>query len=346
MKIPLRLQGWGNWALKFFCMYNYSTYRHARQLRKNVEINREEYRYKPKKSMAVYYAVLFRLAGLERQSGNVYYCSRDICTDDNYKLKSISACRTRLCPMCSWRLSLKTYKVIRRITSEIAERHSKDFVFITLALRNCTAQELDSTISNLLQSFRRLYLLADMRAAFDGMVRTLEVTYNAAADTYHPHLHVIAHCQDGYYTREAGIYMAQPHLLDLWQQCLRVDYLPTAHIQVLRGRTDAELAKSIAEVSKYCVKGTDFTAAGLTQQEQASVLGVLYHALHGRRLLSYQGLFRKIKRELLLDETDYTDITDEDITAAERVFKWVYSKQEYWELIGDDAAGEIQDGAD
>lgn len=321
-------------------MYNYSTYQNVRQLRKNVEINRDAYGYRPKKSMAVYYAVLFRLAGLERQSNSVYYCSRDICTNDAYKVKTISSCRTRLCPMCSWRLSLKTYKVVRQITTAIAGRYGNDFVFITLALRNCSAEQLDATIDNLLQAYRRLYMLADLRAAFDGMMRTMEVTYNADADTYHPHLHIIAHCRSGYYTHAAGIYITQTRLLDLWQQCLRVDYAPTAHIQVLRGRTDAELAKSIAEVSKYCVKGTDFTAVGLLQSEQAAVLGVLYRALHGRRLTSYQGLYRSIKRELALDETDYTDISESDISAAEHVFTWVYNRRTYWELIGD-GCGEV-----
>ena len=57
-------------------------------------------------------------------------------SDGSKKLNSMNSCHVRLCPICSWRRSLKTYANIRKVTEYLHEKEQRQFVFVTLTVES------------------------------------------------------------------------------------------------------------------------------------------------------------------------------------------------------------------
>lgn len=295
----------------------------------NKDVNSEEYSFKPKKLDNLKVARLFLKADMKKQSRNIYYCSNDLVTDSNLKVKTISSCRTRLCPYCSWRKSVKTYSVVKKICQYLQGNIKGDYVFVTLTIKNVQSDELSSCIDSLLQAWHKFYRTKRISSSFDGSLRVLEITYNEQKNTYHPHLHVLFHTVNDYFSNQ---YITQRELVELWRDSLKVNYYPICHIEGFRSNNADELSKSIAEVSKYTVKYTDILNMKKNDAEKAEILKNLFLNLQGRRLLSFTGVLKKAKKYLELDEEDYTGVIDDDVNEIERQFKWVYTKQNYYEI--------------
>ena len=91
----------------------------------------------------------------------------------------------------------------------------------------------------------------------------------------------------------------------LWQECLRVDYLPQIDIRACKGSD----SKAVAECSKYATKASDyliFDDWDLTVE----TVRTLDKALANRRLINYSGLFRDVKRILALDDVEDGDLVN------------------------------------
>ena len=68
--------------------------------------------------------------------------------DQSLKLNQANFCKVRLCPMCSWRRSLKIYGQVSKVMNEVSKNNNYDYIFLTLTTRNCKANELSQTIDN------------------------------------------------------------------------------------------------------------------------------------------------------------------------------------------------------
>jgi plasmid rolling circle replication initiator protein Rep len=259
------------------------------------------------------------------------------CPRDGTKhLLQASFCRQRLCPMCIWRRSMKLTAEVSAVLHLAAERWpERPFVMLTLTQRNVSGESLAAEVSRILDGWSKLRRRGEFKEVA-GWLRTLEVTYNAQASTWHPHLHVLLQVTPSYFTGRG--YVSHARWVALWRAVMGLGYDPSVEVHRVRQRASrGALGAAAAEVGKYAVKDTDLT--GTTPQEASERLLVLDGALAGRRLVAWGGELRKLAGELEAGEdADLARITGEDhgptcpvcgSDLAEVVYGWSQLRQTY-----------------
>ena len=232
--------------------------------------------------------------------------------DGSRKLHTMNSCRVRLCPLCTWRRSLKTYANNKRIVDFIHSDQKKyAYCLLTLTMKNCKADELCKNVDRILYAFKLFAKSKPFLKVVKGWYRGLEITHNVdylskSYDTYHPHLHVILCVQPSYFNSRN--YMSQQAWTDLWKRCLQVDYTPVVDVRKIKNVQDS---KAVAEVSKYPVKDSEviiFDDWDLT----VSAVSALDKALANRRLIAYGGIFKDAKKSLMLEDEDTGNLVNID----------------------------------
>lgn len=221
-------------------------------------------------------------------------------------LQRANFCRIRLCPVCQWRRSLKTYGQMRQILAALDGQYK--YILLTLTMRNCTRDQLQHSITYLLDAWRHFIGYKRIDEICEGWYRALEVTHNLDTgslwfDTFHPHLHVIIAVQKSYFTSRK--YTTHAEFVRLWKMALHADYDPDVDVCRVKG-TDCA---AIAEVAKYSVKSSDviyYDDWDLTVE----TVRALDRALNGRRMIAMGGVIREMHRSLHLDDSDDGDLVD------------------------------------
>ena len=218
-------------------------------------------------------------------------------------LQAAYFCHVRLCPMCNWRRSLKIFHEVSRVMDE-AQRRRPNLkpLFLTLTVRNCGADELDGTIKHMMESWRKLVNHRSFMGITEGWLRVLEVSYNEAEDTYHPHFHVILMVDKSYGTSK-GKYIDIHEWVRLWRVSARLDYDPICDIRKVKGH---KIQKAVAEVAKYTVKSANY----LHQDDDTTdkIVKTLTDALYRKRLIAYGGILKVIAKELGAEKPDEGDL--------------------------------------
>jgi plasmid rolling circle replication initiator protein Rep len=228
---------------------------------------------------------------------------------DGATLTEANFCKDRLCAMCTWRRTLKIFGQVSRVMDVLEKDYQ--FIFLTLTVRNCSADELKDKIAELERGFSLFRRLRQIGRSFQGYFKALEITRHPDYPKeieYHPHLHCIIAVSPDYFTTKD--YLTHAKLRELWQQALGVDYAPIVNIKKVKPAEtedgDVSLGKAVAEVAKYSVKSDDYLSGTYSQIRQGIV--TLLDALTGKRLCSFGGIFKKVARLLELD-----DMTDGDL---------------------------------
>lgn len=221
--------------------------------------------------------------------------------DGKLKLAHANFCRVRLCPVCQWRRSLKTYGQMKKVLAALDGQYA--YVFLTLTMKNCTAAQLQHSITYILEAWRHFIGYKRVEDLMEGYFRALEVTHNLNADTYHPHLHVIIAVQKSYFTSRK--YTSQAELTRLWRAALHADYDPVIDVRRVKGSD----TRAIAEAAKYSVKASDIICYD-DWQLTVDTVRTLDRALDGRRLVAMGGCIREMHRQLMLDDCDEGDLVD------------------------------------
>jgi plasmid rolling circle replication initiator protein Rep len=260
-------------------------------------------------------------------------------------------CQKRLCPLCSWRRSVRTFRNVYQIVTS-PECKNSQFVFLTLTVRNCTGEELPETLDRIIEAWRVLTRddRQPFRKSFLGTLRSVEITYNRRAKTYHPHIHVLAAVSPGYFKKTNPDYISHKKLREIWVSALdravqiapaekvireldrdthgakldlgpnivatikeiREKYPPIDYVpQVRIEKIKNSTGKAVAEIAKYTVKPADYI-------DLPEVVQVLDPALRHRRLIAYGGLFATVRERLKLEderiaEEDYSEATAHDL---------------------------------
>lgn len=239
--------------------------------------------------------------------------------DGTMKLHDARFCRVRLCPICQWRRSLKTFAQMSQVLDQ-ATADGYQFIFLTLTIRNCEASVLSDELTHILLSFNRLMKYKDVQKAVKGYYRGCEVTHNVRTDEYHPHLHVILAVRSTYF--KGAVYLSQERWTELWKKALQVDYTPIVDIRRCKGGS-----KAIAEACKYAVKPSDiinFDDWDMT----VDTLRVLDKALEKRRFIGLGGVLKDIHKQLHLDDMEDGDLVhvegdaQSEATIDEVVYFW------------------------
>lgn len=187
--------------------------------------------------------------------------------ESTLSLRSANFCRVRHCPVCQWRRSLMWQARFYQALPKIAQEHPKArWVFLTLTVRNMPVNELRGGLQAMGKAWQRLIKRKEFKQVL-GWVRTTEVT-RGKDGTAHPHYHAMLMVTPSYFTG-AG-YVKQLRWVELWGECLQVDYLPTVDVRAVKPRkpqagqlqADANvqaLQGAISETLKYAVKPDDMT---------------------------------------------------------------------------------------
>ena len=266
----------------------------------------------------------------------------------HYKLTNANFCRDRLCPMCAWRRSYKIFGQVSRVMNYITSeyKNSYDFIFVTLTVPNCPADELDKTIDKLLKSYDRLVHYKRVKRAIKGFFRALEVTRNndptsKSFGTFHPHIHVVFVVDNKYF--KGADYIKRDDWLLMWQKATKDPTITQVDVRKAgkkkkAGQTEEQaLASAVAEIAKYAVKGSDFlgkmdkdgnVVAPLPEKMQDDIIKVLAPALAYRRLCAFGGIFEEVRKLLNLDDPEDGDLVhtedklNADITTMIYRFGW------------------------
>lgn len=230
-------------------------------------------------------------------------------------------CKDRLCPMCSWRRSVKMFQNLARIVDVTGTQYA--YVLLTLTVPNCTGEDLKDTVDDMLSGFKLFMKYKEVKRVALGWSRTLEITRNTRPNskwynTYHPHIHVLMAVQKGYATSRD--YLTQERWLQLWQRAMKNDSIKVLDVRMVKdlhgevAKDLNDLKKAVLEVSKYTVKDSEYLSAPHNWQLTDDIVQTLSTALKGRRLFALGGVFKQVADSLKLQdvESDGVELTDSD----------------------------------
>lgn len=220
-----------------------------------------------------------------------------------------------------------SYQTSQIVDEAIKEQPKGRFLFLTLTVKNVPGGELNGMISQLTQSFDRLFRRAKVKKNLIGFLRSVEVTHNKKENTYHPHIHVLMMVKSSYFKTKSD-YINQEEWGQMWSQSLKVDYVPMVDIRAVKEQGKG-LKGAILETAKYPTKPIELDL------KNAQVVDDLYNGLYRKRQLGYGGLFKEIRKRLQLSDVENGDLihTSEDennvSTGTKIVAIWNARKQDY-----------------
>ncbi len=253
-----------------------------------------------------------------KKAYRVHECAEKLAfaVDSNGKKKLYQAwfCKSRLCPMCQWRRSLKvTYELKKVLKTAIEEYPKAKFLFLTLTVKNCTGTELKSTLKKLTGAFHKLSKYKKVTKNLLGYVRSTEITVNEKDGTYHPHIHVLLMVKSTYFKGHDN-YITQNEWTELWKRASKLDYTPMVSLkQIYDNKGKGALNSAALEVAKYQLKSKDYLNDDVDDEINLRHLKDLEEALAGTRQYGYGGVLKEIASRLKLpDENDLVHIESEE----------------------------------
>ena len=305
-----------------------------------------------KKLRTIELAESYRRLGLDkhfrvRDCGTFLEFKRFI-NDNSMKLNKANFCKVRLCPMCSWRRSLKIYGQVSKVMDEVVKNEDLEFIFLTLTTRNCEGQDLSNTIDNIFNAFNKMTKRVKFKKSVKGYFRALEVTHNLNImsdwfDTYHPHLHCILVVNKSYF-KKPDIYITQEEWTSLWKDVLKVDYTPIVDVRRFKDVGGKGIEKSISETAKYTVKSDDYIVRDDITNEIIETLTddavyILDKALAHRRLVAFGGILKDVHKKLNLDDPEDGDLVNtdnedlrEDLEFIIERYSWNIGYKQYYKV--------------
>lgn len=266
-----------------------------------------------KEISALVASAMQEIPGWDDRARHLWECGSYIEIDQDGKLVRSNLCRDRFCPMCQWRRSLRIYGQTQQLLDYLAQQNFA-YLHLTLTIPNCCASDLAAQCDWLYWRSSamfgdRLYPRNDplhdkchFKRAFKGVMRCLEITYNADRDDYHPHLHCLVAVKPSYF--KSRDYISQELMRVLWtgHSAGAFGDPPDCLWQVYMSRVkEAERNNAVAEVAKYAVKPFHME---LDVDGYRRVLPVLNAAMARRRLVQLYGVFAEAARTLRININD------------------------------------------
>ncbi|HCK2881389.1 TPA: protein rep, partial [Enterococcus faecium] len=234
-----------------------------------------------------------------------------IATADKEKKKLVQAhfCKNRFCPLCSWRKARKDSLMLSIMMQAISEEKNYQFIFMTLTTPNVKADKLNEEIDLFNHALSKMFRRKRVTNAIKGYVRKLEITYNKKRDDYNPHFHLILAVPKHYFTVKK-YYVKQSEWLDLWRDVTGktginpdgTDEITQLDVRKVKG---FQQEKAVQEVAKYSAKDFEMT-------ESQEVFDTFYHAMKGRQLITFNGVFKEYKKKYEAGDLDQYKKKDEN----------------------------------
>lgn len=314
-----------------------------RQVLKDVRKNGKVNDWQGKKKGNIQYADLlselrYRKADRVKDCADVLQFTRN--EEGRLKLYQTWFCGSRLCPVCNWRKSLKHSNQVIQIINEAVKRNPKGrFLFWTLTTKNVfTGKELNTEISKMNGAFNRMLDYKKVKKNMLGYLKATEVTINKKDGSYNQHLHVLVFVKSTYFSGKSDNYISQSELTEFWKKALKIDYTPIVNVKAVKPKaTEKEkgVIGAVYETAKYPVKSIDY----LTNDRDENLQRVedLEKGLKSKRLISFGGIFKEIRKELQLEDVESGDLikTDseedkEPTTGQVIIARWNWQRQNYY----------------
>jgi len=292
-------------------------------------------KWQEKKNLAVYYSSV--VAFIEKKNQNLVQRVRDCGSFLTFWRNEIGEkifvnsnfCKDRLCPMCQWRRSINLGSKLGKIFSQIDE-NEYSVLFLTLTVRSCKFEDLKPTLDAMFRGFSNLIRnnkkkKSKFSNSVVGYFKTLEVTVNRKANTFHPHFHLVLVVRKDYFSNPE-LYLSQNDFCQMWKKACKLDYLPVVDVRAVKS-----FFSLIREVSKYSAKSYEYLTKDFEYDRE--VVKHLRKAFYHKRFISYGGLVDEIRKKLNIDENESEDaeLTDNVFCSQyQDVYAWDYGVRDYF----------------
>lgn len=309
---------------------------------KDISKNGKERPWREKKIDNISYSEILELLEMKK-AYNVRDCAEVLEFKENksggLKLYRAWFCKSKLCPICNWRRSMKnSYQAQKVVEAVMKAKPKSDWLFLTLTSKNSVdGQSLERSLKELTKSFHRLFRYKKVKQNLIGFMRSTEITVNKKNGSYNQHMHVLL-CVNSTYFHGSENYISQKEWIKLWQKALQVDYTPVVDIKKIKPnkKKDSDIVAAIKETLKYSVKSSDFLTGN--KEKDKEVVSDLEQGLYKKRMLSYGGLLKEKHKELNLDDAEEGDLvrtSDEEKDKEEKdahsiIAQWNFRKQNYY----------------
>lgn len=281
----------------------------------NYEFLKDTYDWALKKRLSIQLADSYHRIGCDDKATSVLNCGSylqfRLYDNGDFKLHQANFCKVRLCPMCSWRRSLKIFAQVSKVMEYLSDDYN--YLFLTLTVRNCSGDELSNVIDDMFIGLKSFFKYKAIKQVVKGYFRCLEVTHNWEDDSYHPHFHMVLVVDKSYFN-QSRIYLSQREWVEYWRRAMNLDYTPICDIRRFR-ESDKGIGKEVAEVSKYAVKSADifYYEFGKVNKEKSDPVVELFDSvLAGRRLVSFGGVMKQVHARCNLDDFENGDLIHVD----------------------------------
>lgn len=287
------------------------------------------------------YIERLRAEEYKKRSYRMKECSRfitlSVCPDCNRSIaSSATLCRDRVCPSCAWRLSAKQSAEMLQTLSFINDIEDYTALFLTLTVRNCEVDQLSPTLEMMSRAWNRMLARRKNREIIKGTARSVEITYNHTAKTFHPHYHIILLVEkDARSVSQLSAYFNKE-----WQTATNVIYQPITDLRKIENRTmceydkkDAEYyKKAILETFKYTIKDDSLAEMPL------STFRFYIDGVQGKRLVAYTGIIKEARAQLeytdeLEDENEFKKCPDCSAEMLSAIYQWSYRENTYKRFV-------------
>lgn len=243
------------------------------------------------------------------------------------KLRTARFCRVRHCPVCQWRRTmLWTARFYQALPEILASFTKARWVFLTLTVRNCEVDDLRETLQHMGKAWKKFIQRKEFSKC-QGWLRTTEVTRSSDGSA-HPHYHVLMMVSPSWFKTN---YTKQSRWVEIWGECLKVNYLPSVNIKAVKPSKDEDgtLEAAIAETLKYSVKPADMASDDIWFLE-------LTRQVHKMRFMASGGALKNILKpaqetdqDLALLSEDNNEDNDEDSEKNQLEFEWRTCSKRY-----------------
>lgn len=251
---------------------------------------------------------------------------------DKHKLKRGSFCRTRLCPTCAKRKSLRWIFALSLMIEYVNSMYDYEYLLLTLTAPNVKGDDLHDELKKYSKAFDNMLKRKKYKAINKGFIRKLEITYNKKTDTYHPHYHVII-AVDKWYFKDKDLYIKRDTWLKDWQRAMKDSSITQVDIRKVYNKStvDTDLTKSsiqsgILEVAKYTAKSGDYLIS-------EDVFITFWNALKHMREFTFGGCFKETHELFKQGELDYLIPEDNTEWVYRLIYHWSNSEMSYSEFV-------------